>query len=595
MLRWRAVVTPAWLALRREWTQGALVALLGAGGLAAVLPVLILQPGLAPVPDAGTDVVWSDAARTVDGLRRLALTDAAGLLRVVAWVTLGAAAAAILGRTLIHIRKRAPEFGIHRAVGAGRRAIGVALALEALVVLAAGLLVGVTATRLLATRAAAAWPGPLEPGAHLPWRPVLVITAVVLAGWLSALRFVRRRHMVHPADAAVRLWVPTTQLALAVAILTGAVLMLERGRELTAAQKEAGTAGMIVALDTGRLAVPERAARYTALLEHLAADQRVEIASVTHPRGFLGLGTVDGIMTDCGACVGTGGVVVPWHTLDAVHHFASPDTFTARGMEIVEGRGFQREDDVRGAPVVVVNRQLAARHFQGGRAVGRGLWLRTGFWRRPYTVIGVVDDTPATVLGGARQPREALWLATLQHPPAHAELLVRPTPEADALARTLPEALTETLGAGAVRGVTSEIAVLATESRIVRWFGAGFLLAGIATLLIAVIGVFGTTAAWVRSLGFELALRRAVGATRLRLSLAVLGRVTAMAAGGVLLGVIGYLVLLRGALLLAVPDLPPLAPGLLLPLVGSLTAVALLAAAGALVRELIPSPVVRLQ
>src|SRR5262249_33730708 len=56
-------------------------------------------------------------------------------------------------------------------------------------------------------------------------------------------------------------------------------------------------------------------------------------------------------------------------------HFriASAGYFSAAGIALVDGREFSERDNLRAAPVAIVSRALAERHWPGERAVGRHL------------------------------------------------------------------------------------------------------------------------------------------------------------------------------------------------------------------------------
>jgi cell division protein FtsX len=141
-----------------------------------------------------------------------------------------------------------------------------------------------------------------------------------------------------------------------------------------------------------------------------------------------------------------------------------------------------------------------------------------------HTVVGVVDDPPAAALGGRLQPRYTVYLSILQHPVASAELLVR-APPADDPVPAVQRALEAALGPGSV-GTTpiAERALLAAEAAPLVWFSRWFAVEGWATLIIAVVGTFSLMRIWVVSLGPELGIRRAVGASRGRLLLGILAR-----------------------------------------------------------------------
>ena len=116
----------------------------------------------------------------------------------------------------------------------------------------------------------------------------------------------------------------------------------------------------------------------------------------------------------------------------------------------------------------------------------------------------------------------------------------------------------------------------------IRWFAAWFGVAGWVTLGIAVVGTFTMLNMWVRSRAAELAVRRAVGATRLRISLFVISRTILVAIGGVGLGLFLFGSIVRPSIADLFADLPSWNPGLVIRL-------SLLLAGTALAGSLLPT------
>src|SRR6185295_5712620 len=133
-----------------------------------------------------------------------------------------------------------------------------------------------------------------------------------------------------------------------------------------------------------------------------------------------GLGTVSQVITECGVCP-QGGLPIKWSFATVTHHFVSADTFRTVGAELLEGRGITSLDRWDSAKVAVVNRALAARHFEGGRAVGKRIMIHTpgDDW---FTVVGIVADPPQPGFGAAFQPANTVYLSVLQRPVQSAEL-----------------------------------------------------------------------------------------------------------------------------------------------------------------------------
>jgi hypothetical protein len=184
--------------------------------------------------------------------------------------------------------------------------------------------------------------------------------------------------------------------------------------------------------------------------------------------------------------------------------------------------------------VAVVSRSLAAQHFEGGKALGRTILVGHGSldW---YRVVGVVEDRKPLGFGGGLEPREAVYLSVLQHPPTAVDLLVRGrlSPAAlTAVARTIHD----TLGPGVGLTRVSEASLLAAEASPLGWFAGMFGMEGWALLALATVGTSAMMWLWVASLLAELGVRRAVGARRRNVLGYVLWRAVLVAVGGAAFG-----------------------------------------------------------
>ena len=75
--------------------------------------------------------------------------------------------------------------------------------------------------------------------------------------------------------------------------------------------------------------------------------------------------------------------------------------------------------------MALVSRHLALTAFERAGAVGRDLFLADDWPKRPYRVIGIVEDVRSPALGGALQPLDTIYLSVLQHPARELELSVQ--------------------------------------------------------------------------------------------------------------------------------------------------------------------------
>jgi hypothetical protein len=271
------------------------------------------------------------------------------------------------------------------------------------------------------------------------------------------------------------------------------------------------------------------------LLERLKSHPELTSVSLTNPGALMGLGMADHVTTDCGSC-SEGLIALPFKVKVATHQFVSADSFQALGVHLVAGRGITDEDKW-GAPLVaVVNRQLAARHFQSGQAIGRQLQVGDdrANW---YTVVGIVDDPQPLGLGATLQPPYTVYLSVLQHPINSAELLIR-TSDDQTAAPAVRRAIEDSFGASPpVISSVSEADLLRAETAPLGWFARWFQVEGWGMLLIAAAGTFVLIRLWVISLLPELGMRRAVGARRRHLFWLILSRAAGVGIAGTALGV----------------------------------------------------------
>jgi hypothetical protein len=584
-----AVFTAAWALSAYRGTTFVLGAM-SAVALAAALPVAVLMRNaggriesrllLALPGGASIDPSWT-LARTPDSLQ----TEALGTLFQAA---AGAAAAALavgaLGAVLVFAGRAAERMGevtLRRAVGASRRTLVLAALVEAAAVAVAALCVGGLAGLALTRWAARAWPGALAPFRAADAIPAAVaaggIVLVVLAGALLALVFAPRR-LVDSAPRAVSLILPTGQLGLALILLTVSGLLTRHassaGPAVAPLLEGEVLEGEMVRGSASEADAGTRSAQYADLLARLRAGGTFDTVSLAGEGAAIGLGTLSVVTTNCGMCP-AGNLLVPWHSVAALHQVVSADTFRALGIRLVAGRGITDDDRWDTPPVAVVSRSLAIRHFQNGDAIGRQL-LFGDDPRHWHTVVGVVEDPRPTVLGGAAVPPFAVYGSVLQHPAPTVELLLRPSRGAPA--SQFPEIVLQRLGGA--KGVTtvSETALRAAERAPVAWFGALFALEGWATLLIAVAATGVQMRLWVRSLSPELGVRRALGASRTRVASLVMARAAVVAVGGMAVALaLGPSV--WSALGTIVRGLPMWDPGLLARFAGLLVGVAVLSAA----------------
>jgi hypothetical protein len=456
------------------------------------------------------------------------------LLASVALATLGVGAITTIACAATRESERTHEFAIRRAVGASVRLLRRAAFVEGLLLAAVAVAIGGATGVLLHRAALATWPGIVQSGSPVAATIAALAIAVLLLGGLLYPVVVPRRRVTEVEPRETPLVPVALQLGLSLIALTTSALLVRHAAELAPVPTLRAADGRVFPVSLNSMPPSERAARYARLLKALEHDPRIEGASLANPGALLGLGPVTLATTDCGRC-SEANMWLPWRIRSVTHQLVSADTFRLLGIDILEGRGIQPTDTWDAPRIAVVNRSLATHEFQDGNAIGRR--IQVGDDDSDWSlVVGVVDDHAPTGLGGPTQPRYTVYVSSLQHPPAAAELLVRDSGESD-IVPVVQQALDRAVGTRNVDGpVRRESEVLAADTAPMRWFGRWFTFEGWAMFAIAVAGALGLLRLWGRSLYLNLGIRRAVGARRGQMLSRVLGRAGLVGASSVGLG-----------------------------------------------------------
>ena len=433
---------------------------------------------------------------------------------------------------------RRRELAIAMALGATRARLVRQLAIEGLVLAAAGSLIGL---------AIAFWAAPvlireLSPlgsatvDLHLDWRMLafaatVAITTAFCFSLAPALRVTRFGLSVptafgsaHHAPRHSRLTstLMAVQVGLALVMTVSATLLAGSFARLQ--QRGFGfdpdaVLMMNVRLTGSATGLDDRSARYRRILDAVNAMSQVTSAADANVTTLT-----PGHMT---STVSRADEPVPAGEQRVLALNVTPRWFATMGIGIRAGRDYTWQDE--NADVIVINQSLSRQFFGDENPVGQR--LRAG--RRTQTVIGVVDDA---VYRSGREGAvpTAYLLSTL----GYGILSIRP---ANGDRGGLRDAVIE-----AITGVDPQVRVRATPL-------ADFARATVATerLTAALAGFFGALALGLSAIGIygvmtyavsrrtvELAIRRALGATSADLTSRVLGRSFAIVAAGVMTGTI---------------------------------------------------------
>jgi putative ABC transport system permease protein len=229
----------------------------------------------------------------------------------------------------------------------------------------------------------------------------------------------------------------------------------------------------------------------------------------------------------------------------------SADFFAAMRPRLTAGRLTTRDEATSGAPVVVVTQDIAEHVFAGRSAVGRRLRLPT-HPDQPLTIIGVIEtfnlhpylrgETPTIFISSAVRGGRA------SNTTDRTELWVRSSGNPDVTARAV-QLLSAQHRFGRVQLIETRSVVASLARDYVTFRGLVRFVMGVfgVALGLAALGIYGLVAYTAEMRARELAIREAIGATRVHVSVlvlrgAIIQGVAGVAAGALLATLmIGYL------------------------------------------------------
>lgn len=221
--------------------------------------------------------------------------------------------------------------------------------------------------------------------------------------------------------------------------------------------------------------------------------------------------------------------------------WVSEGLFEVLDVPLVEGRGFEDNDDTESPRVIIVNETLARRHFGDRSALGERLLV--GFRPMAREIVGVVADTRPR--GYESEPRPEVYFPLSQDGNSSLTFVLETETDAGALTQAAMEAMWQANPNQSIWGAATLESLLAdwlTERRFNLMLLGSF---GVIALLLAGIGIYGLISFSVEQRIGEMGIRRALGgqsSTILRMVLWDAGR---LAGTGILLGVVGALGLTR--------------------------------------------------
>jgi predicted permease len=521
----------------------------------------------------------------------------AGLLRLLQAATLLVlliAAANVANLLLAQGLARRREFAVRSAIGAGRMQLFRQLVAEALVAAIAGaalgLLVAKACLMLMGEQLTQRMGGTLlAPTLDTPVLLFTLVLAVIVALLVSLIpAFVVQRSMTQSLrdgghgstpgklTQLSRASLVVTQLTLSVALLIGAGLLLRSFERLSAVDPGFKAEGLYsAAVVLGEQQYPEAMQRtnfYAAALRGIRALPGVSSAGITVGLPFTP-------MASAGASFAIQGQAYD-ATRPPPHAFQraiDEGYIEAAKVPLLMGRNFSSADRADSAPVVLIDKIFADKHFPGQTPIGKQITRGDNrdsatTWS---TIVGVLGTVRSTDLS-TEVRKETIYTPLQQSPDALASIVIRSDLDATALTQSVRQVLQKIdpgLPLFDIQSMQSRISDSLGSRRAPMQLLAVF--AGVA-LILAAVGMYAVLAFLVGQRSGEIGLRVAIGAVPRDIMRMVLAHSAKLIGIGLVLGLLGAVLLAR-SLAAQLYGVSPYDPSTYIIVIGLLASVGLIA------------------
>jgi predicted permease len=516
---------------------------------------------------------------------------------IAAGLVLLVACANVASLLLTRHASRRRELEIQRSLGASRHHVLVGLLAEATWLAGGGGLVGVllaaggvsAVNQLLPPDVAIAGSAgsvALQPvaqnGSTLLWAALFSLAAVALCGlapaWRAsrapgaALMSIARSSTRGPIEHRWQSAAVTFQVSLATMLLVMAFLLVQTVTRLDAVDPGFRGEG-VVSMMIGRvddLDSKARARYYTEALRRVAGVPGVQMAALNDYVLLTNEDDYEGVEIEGRPRLASG----QWPREE--WRRVSAEYFGALAIPIRRGRGFTPYDTADAPSVVIINEAMARKHWPGADPLGQRLRLtaKAYGWSE---IVGIAGDVKEVALDQPAKPM--MFVPYHRDPRPVMALFARVDSTSDAMIQTIQRSIWSLDPARPVFDVRRVDRLASDSMAIRRLVERVAVITALLALLLTAVGIYATLTHVVSQRRREIGVRVAIGARGRDVAAFVLGRGTAPAIAGLILGLIAAVGLASVArhLLFGITALDPttyvLGAGVLLGVIGVACAV----------------------